>query len=366
MIFDNGELISEFQYLPTLNAKNLLIGEGPLQPAISSMASFTNGLFIGLENGTLLYYEKIDEDPFYRKKKEEAFENSAVTCITWNARDDRAIVTVKSNQIYLFQIETDQKGETVKHDRLSYSFHTGPILSIDACLTKPLLASSGTDGSIRLWNYTENSLEVINYFDESASCLAIHPNGLYILAGFPSAVRLMAILLDEIKSFWESPIKSARGCKFSHGGQYFAVISAINVTVFNTYSFEIVSVIKNGNGRVHSISWSDDDTRLITFCTDGLIQQFSAFGFSKITETKLDSMVTSCVFNTTGNTSYTLCADGTSREIVNGVVGRDLIVKTPLKQCKTFFATTHTHYKYYYRLHIMLWFKVPSQGVSDL
>lgn len=311
-----------------------MVDDGPIQPSITAMASFANGLFIGLENGTLLYYEKIEEHPFYRKKKEEAFEDSPITCITWNEREDRAVITVKSNQIYLFQIENDQKGETIKHDRLSHSFHSGPILSIDACLTKPLLASSGADRSIRLWNYTENSLEVINYFEEPANCIAIHPNGLYILAGFPSAVRLMAILLDDIKTYWESPIKSARGCKFSHGGQYFAVITAINVTVFNTYSFETVAVIRVGSGRIHGILWSDDDTRLVTFCTDGSMQQWSAFGFGKVSETKIESSITSCALNLTGNISYTLAADGIMREVVNGSIARDLNMKIPLKQCR--------------------------------
>ena len=73
LIFENGELVSELQYLPALNAKNILVDEGPIQPSITAMASFGNGLFVGLENGTLLYYEKIEEHPFYRKKKEEAF-----------------------------------------------------------------------------------------------------------------------------------------------------------------------------------------------------------------------------------------------------------------------------------------------------
>jgi WD40 repeat protein len=222
LIFESGELVSELQYMPNLNAKAMLVDEEYIQPPITAMASFVNGLFIGLETGALIYYEKIDEHPFYRRKKEEKFEDSPVTYIAWNARDDRAVVTVKSNQLYLFQIENDQKGETIKHDRLSHSFHSGPVLSIDLCLTKPLIASSGADKTIRLWNYTENSLEVINCFDEPANCITIHPNGLYILAGFASCVRLMAILLDDIKTVWENPIKSARGVN-----RYFILICCI-------------------------------------------------------------------------------------------------------------------------------------------
>lgn len=82
---------------------------------------------------------------------------------------------------------------------------------MDACMTKPLLITSGSDKSIRLWNYVENTLEVVNHFEEAANCIAIHPNGLYVLAGFPSALKLMAILLDDIRTYWEVPIKSARG-----------------------------------------------------------------------------------------------------------------------------------------------------------
>lgn len=109
LIFEEGELISELQYLPNLNAKSVILEEGSLQPAITTISSFQNGLFIGLNNGTMLYYEKIDDHPFYRKKKEEVFDESPVLHISWNSREDRAIVTLKSNQIYLFQIEADQK-----------------------------------------------------------------------------------------------------------------------------------------------------------------------------------------------------------------------------------------------------------------
>ncbi|KAJ3356669.1 Cilia- and flagella-associated protein 57, partial [Kappamyces sp. JEL0680] len=299
LVFEEGELISEWQYLPTIDPK-ATFEIPPKPPAVSSIAGFAGGLFVGFESGVIVYYEKTEEHPYYKKKREESFEDSEVTHIAWNAREDKAVVSFKSNQVYLFQIETDQKGEQVKYDRLSHSFHIGPITTIDACVSKPLVATCGADRSIRIWNYVDNNLETINYFDETPTCMAIHPNGLYILAGFPSGLRLMAVLLDETKTFWEYNIRSARGCKFSNGGQYFAVITSINVSIFNTWTFETVGVLKVNNARVKGVVWSEDDTQLMTYCNDGSVQQWNGFKFGKISETTFahtDSDVVGGVLN---------------------------------------------------------------------
>lgn len=57
----------------------------------------------------VIYYENCNEHPFYKVKKEEIFEDSEVTAISWNTREDKAVVSMKSSQLYMFQIETDQK-----------------------------------------------------------------------------------------------------------------------------------------------------------------------------------------------------------------------------------------------------------------
>lgn len=81
---------------------------------------------------------------------------------------------------------------------------------MDVSVSKPIMVTSGIDKSIRIWNYIENNVEIINYFPEPAQCVAIHPNGLYLLVGFNSTLKLMAILMDDIRPYWEHNVRGTR------------------------------------------------------------------------------------------------------------------------------------------------------------
>jgi cilia- and flagella-associated protein 57 len=58
------------------------------------------------------------------------------------------------------------QGEEIRCDKLCQPFHFGNIVGMDTCARKPLVATCGTDKSVRIWNYLENGLEVIKYFEE--------------------------------------------------------------------------------------------------------------------------------------------------------------------------------------------------------
>jgi len=68
----------------------------------------------------------------------------------------------------------------------------------------------GSDRSIRIWNYLENTNEITKFFNDDVYSVALHPSGLNILAGFSDKLRLMNILIDDIKTYKEFNI---RGCK---------------------------------------------------------------------------------------------------------------------------------------------------------
>ena len=53
-------------------------------------------------------------------------------------------------------------------------------------------------------------LELHKDFQEEAFSVAIHPSGLYILVGFSDKLRLMNLLIDDIRTFREFTI---RGCR---------------------------------------------------------------------------------------------------------------------------------------------------------
>lgn len=55
-----------------------------------------------------------------------------------------------------------------------------------------------------------SSLELSREFQEECYSIALHPSGLYVLVGFSDKLRLMNLLIDEIRTFKEFTI---RGCR---------------------------------------------------------------------------------------------------------------------------------------------------------
>ena len=60
------------------------------------------------------------------------------------------------------------------------------------------------------WLFVFSSLELYKEFQEEAYSIALHPSGLYILVGFSDKLRLMNLLIDDIRTFKEFTI---RGCR---------------------------------------------------------------------------------------------------------------------------------------------------------
>lgn len=146
---------------------------------------------------------------------------------------------------------------------------------MDTCIRKPLVVTCGTDKSIRIWNYVDNTSELVRYFVEEPNCVSIHPSGLYVLVGFNDKVKLMNLLIDDLRTFKEFPIRGCRECKFSNGGQYFAAVNGNIIQIFSTWNFENLVNLKGHSGRVRSLTWMADDTRLVSCGIDGAIYSWS-------------------------------------------------------------------------------------------
>jgi WD40 repeat protein len=66
-----------------------------------------------------------------------------------------------------------------------------------------------------------------------------------------------------------------RQCRFSNGGQMFAAVYSNTIQVFNTWTFENTANLKGHNGKVRSLSWSNDDSHLISCGSDGAVYCWS-------------------------------------------------------------------------------------------
>jgi hypothetical protein len=79
------------------------------------------------------------------------------------------------------------------------------------------MITCATDKSIRIWNYIDNTCELVKYFPDEPLCVSIHPSGLYILAGFGDKLRLMNVLIDDIRVFYEFNVRSCREVRRAGG-----------------------------------------------------------------------------------------------------------------------------------------------------
>jgi hypothetical protein len=178
--------------------------------------------------------------------------------------------------LYNIQLSgADVKGDDSKFETFSQSFHHGIITGMDTCIRKPLIVTCSSDHSIRVWNYLDNTSELVKYFSEEAFSVAIHPSGLYILVGFSDKLRLMNLLIDDIRPYREFTIRGCRECKFSNGGQFFAAVHGNSIQIYSTWSFENICHLKGHNGKVRSIYWSNDDLKLVTAGMDGAVYEWN-------------------------------------------------------------------------------------------
>ena len=87
-------------------------------------------------------------------------------------------------------------------------------------------------------------------FQEEAYSVALHPSGLFVLVGFSEKLRLLNILIDDIRVFKEISIRGCRECRFSTGGHLFAAANSNLIQVYGTYTFENVGNLKGHSGKV--------------------------------------------------------------------------------------------------------------------
>jgi WD40 repeat protein len=165
------------------------------------------------------------------------------------------LATTDKQQLYTSRMPTViREGEAVDDDAqgtglqlLVAANHHGAVTDISIALRKPLAATCSSDGSIRVWDYTTDKLELKKYFQESGHSISMHPSGLHLLVGFSDKLRLLNILMDDIRTFHEfnsafAPLHhilswsavcslcECATCRLSNGGLACSLCSACSTT----------------------------------------------------------------------------------------------------------------------------------------
>ena len=262
--------------------------------------------------GYMCVYEHTDDrkEPFmlikyfYTQQPHLTIANLAISPL-----DEQVSMFVQpSNQFITFpliSIDTlDASKDGVFTDMRSQGFHTGKILDIDICTSKPWVVTCGADRCVKVWSFqsmrsvTEKSTWEckVTHFAENDEphCVAFHPSGLQVLVGFKDNVQIFNVMnksLDEARPT-RLNVKNCKLIRFSPGGHYFAVSFGISIEIYNSYTFDLIKTLMGHIRRVRSLT-RFDDSFLYTSGEDGSIYGWDIGTGRRVDETTIQQ----CVFS---------------------------------------------------------------------
>nr|XP_048717481.1 cilia- and flagella-associated protein 57 isoform X3 [Caretta caretta] len=252
---------------PDLSSEMLCEAVGQQQaslPQISAIAAYSKGFACSAGPGVVLLFEKTEEKEGYRENREiripqdqrtsdpNQSDKQDVMCMCFSPSEETLLISTNKNQLYIFTMSSTEiiKGEPAHFEYLNFPLHSAAITGLDICIRKPLVATCSLDRSVRIWNYETNTLDLYKEYQEEAYAVSLHPTGLYVLAGFSDKLRLMNLLIDDIRTFKDFTVRGCRECTFSNGGHLFAAVNGNVIHIYSTTSFENVNNLKGHNGKI--------------------------------------------------------------------------------------------------------------------
>uniref|UniRef100_A0A3B5B8N2 Cilia and flagella associated protein 57 n=1 Tax=Stegastes partitus TaxID=144197 RepID=A0A3B5B8N2_9TELE len=301
--------------------------DSPAVPRITAILSYSKGFVCSVGPGTVCLFEKTEEDS-YRKSREVKIppcrndlnpaECQEVYTMCISPAEETLAISTDRGQLYGVSLSSVDmnKEEQLHFEFLSQPFHSDSITGLSICIRKPLVATSSLDRSVHIWNYETKVLELYKEFQEEAHSVALHPTGLFILVGFSDKLRLMNLVIDDIRAFKEFTVRSCQECAFSHGGHLFAAVSGNIIHIYSVTSFENILSLKGHNGKVRGIKWSLDDSRLVSCGMDGAVYQWNTQTGKRESESILKSCsYTGVAFSADCKTILAVGTDLTLKEI---------------------------------------------------
>uniref|UniRef100_A0A673GCI5 Cilia and flagella associated protein 57 n=1 Tax=Sinocyclocheilus rhinocerous TaxID=307959 RepID=A0A673GCI5_9TELE len=270
-------------------------------PRVTAIVAYSNGFACSAGPGTVCLFEKREEEDQYKKTKEikippELFSNDAssaeqqeISTLCISPSEETLAASTDRGQLYGISLSLAElnKGVCAQFEHLSHSSHSSVITGLSTCIRKPLIATCSLDRSVRIWNFETNVLEMYKEFQEEAYSIALHPTGLYILVGFSDKLRLMTLLIDDIRTFKEFTVRSCRECAFSNGGHLFAAVNGNVINIYSTTTFEDVLNLKGHNEKVRAIAFSAEDSRLVSCGMDGAVYEWNTLTGARESESVL-------------------------------------------------------------------------------
>jgi len=358
LVFDNGELKVDYSVHTDMivhadytarsdtDAGSHLDGQQPLDVGrghVKGVVAYSKGFAAAIEGGCTILYEKIEDTGFYKRTKEiripfdSASENQGsgsqavsheIRNLVLSPAEDILVASTVTNQLYQISMsgaDFTRAGEVAKFDTLAQTFHYGQITGSDVCVRKPYIVTCSMDKTVRIWNYETNGLELWKEFAEEAHSVAMHPSGLYILVGFSDKLRLMNILIDDIRTFKEITIRGCKECAFSNGGSMFAAVQNSVIQIYSSVTFDNLYNLKGHNGKVRQVIWSADDSKLISCGQEGAVYEWEILTQKRVNEIIMKTCAFSSVTASPESKSmYAVGNDKTIKEIADSAIIREV------------------------------------------
>ncbi|KAH0785724.1 cilia- and flagella-associated protein [Histomonas meleagridis] len=304
--------------------------------AIVSMVPFKKGFIIATESGYLTIFD-ISSKPklFTAIRSIPLFTELPISAhsIAIDPTEETAIVTMDKNKLIAVSLSSGEFLLNYEEKPLLMNFHDGAILSCSTCCRKPLVATCGTDKTVRIWNYLDNSLEIVKEFTETVYCVSLHPDGFTILIGFGDKLRLCSIFYDDIRPFREFPIRGCRCAKFSNGGHLFAAVNATKIQIYSTTTFQLINTLHRHSSNVHNLIWGECDTVIASVGNDGAMYIHRQDNINRDENcTTPQVQYTSITSSPDFNSVYICGTDMKLKEIQNGQIVREVLFQIPHTQ----------------------------------
>mmetsp|Transcript_2588 Transcript_2588/g.4777 ORF Transcript_2588/g.4777 Transcript_2588/m.4777 type:complete len:1201 (+) Transcript_2588:52-3654(+) len=341
---ENGDLL----LFDNAGEYRTVLPTSPSEPRSATCAiSFSKGFVIGGDDGYIRVYEKSDDPKeVYRNTKSIQIEGAAVGAgvrnLALSPSEELLAVSTSTAQLYQLSLlgqDLLKAEEAPVFEPVLTPFHTGAILGMDVCTRKPLVVTCGVDKSVRVWNYVEKTCELCKFFNEEAYSVAFHPSGFHLIIGFSDKLRLMNLLMEDMRTYKDIPIKQCRECRFSNGGQYFAAVSTNAIQVYKTYTCEPIETLRGHNNKVRSVAWTADDSMLVSTGADGAVYEYSVLSEGRrvgndfvLKGTSFSSVIVYTDPATGGNTMYVVGSDKMLREVCGGQAQNVVQANTTLGQ----------------------------------
>ncbi|KAK1340089.1 hypothetical protein QTO34_018653 [Cnephaeus nilssonii] len=323
-MMQESESLIEFPTLssPVPSFEQILETNGHSQqsmPQVFAIAAYSKGFACSAGPGRVLLFEKMEDKDFYHESREiripvdpqsndpSQSDKQDILCLCFSPSEETLL------------------GEPAHFEYLMYPLHSASITGLATCIRKPLIATCSLDRSIRIWNYESNTLELYKEYQEEAYTISLHPSGHFIVVGFADKLRLMNLLIDDIRSFKEYSIRGCKESAFSNGGHLFAAVNGNVIHLFTTTSLENITNLKGHTGKIRSIAWNADDSKLISCGTDGAVYEWNLSTGKRETECVLKSCSYNCVtVSPDSKIIFAVGSDHTLKEIADSSVLREI------------------------------------------